>query len=84
MSELSDAFGSYDKSERVTHRSRRGGTTLDYMLLDSEAGRLAGEGEIWRDIARKTSDHNPVSVDFKFGVPNGVVEDRFWSRADGS
>ena len=82
LGQLHDAFKTYPESERVTHRSRRGGTNLDYILLDDEARELVGKGLIWKDIARKTSDHNPVSLELSLGIPDEPVEEKFWSRGD--
>lgn len=62
-----DPFAGLPQETRITHRYKKGGSALDHILLDPEAAELSSNARIWSDVARETSDHNPVSVELSLG-----------------
>ena len=78
-----DAFSLVPKAERITHRFRGGGSALDHILLDSEAEQIIGERKIWEGVANHTSDHNPVTAEFRLrAADSGSVPVKTWSESD--
>ena len=61
--QFQDPFAGLPPETRITHRYKKGGSALDHILLDPEAAKLSSNARIWSDVARETSDHNPVSVE---------------------
>ena len=65
--QFQDPFAGLPPETRITHRYKKGGSALDHILLDPEATKLSSNARIWSDVARETSDHNPVSVELSLG-----------------
>ena len=65
--QFQDPFAGLPPETRITHRYKKGGSALDHILLDPEAANLSSNARIWSDVARDTSDHNPVSVELSLG-----------------
>jgi endonuclease/exonuclease/phosphatase family metal-dependent hydrolase len=65
--QFQDPFAGLPPETRITHRYKKGGSALDHILLDPEAAKISSNARIWSDIARETSDHNPVSVELSLG-----------------
>ena len=74
-----DAFEKVPAAQRVTHRWRKGGSALDHILLDEDGRKISGEARIWRDLARQTSDHDPVSVQMTL-APLQPATVKVWGR----
>ena len=77
-----DAFKDVPKKERVTHRYRKGASALDHILVDDDGRSLLGENHIWKELARRTSDHNPVAVEMRLELPSTPPSEKTWSQAD--
>jgi endonuclease/exonuclease/phosphatase family metal-dependent hydrolase len=74
-----DPFSGLPAETRITHRYRKGGSQLDHILLDPEAAVMASSARIWPEVARQTSDHNPVSVELLLKA-GGPVPKKVWSE----
>lgn len=79
---FNDAFEGMPKSERYTHRYRKENSALDHILLDADAKKIAGKSKIWKEIARQTSDHSPVSVQMSLKAAKEKPGEKFWTRSD--
>jgi endonuclease/exonuclease/phosphatase family metal-dependent hydrolase len=82
FSEFYDPFTNLPSEERVTHRYRKEGSALDHILLDPEARAISGDPKVWKTIARKTSDHSPVSLEVRLRIPNEIVAKKTWVESD--
>lgn len=69
---LSDPFEGIPAKERATHRFRNEGSPIDHILADKQASERVFNARVWQDIARSTSDHNPVSLQIKLKVSKSV------------
>ena len=79
---LVDAFEGWPSKLRTTHRSRQGGSTLDHILVSADASPRLGEAKVWQDLAKGTSDHDPVTLELRFDGPFGVPQPREWVESD--
>lgn len=78
-----DAFAHIPKEERITHRFRKGGSALDHILVDHDAAQILGERKIWKEVARSTSDHNPISADIRLRkLGSGHTTIQVWEKPD--
>lgn len=84
FSTLHDPFEGWPKKVRTTHRSRHGGSTLDHILISHDASARAGEGRVWQDLGKGTSDHDPISLELRLDSPAMAPEPREWSQGDAS
>ncbi|MCA9780713.1 MAG: endonuclease/exonuclease/phosphatase family protein [Candidatus Eremiobacteraeota bacterium] len=75
-----DPFAGLPPETRITHRYRHGGSALDHILLDPEAAQIASNARIWSEIAKDTSDHNPVSVELLIS-PAKEAAKRVWAES---
>ena len=76
---FTNPFAGLPKETRITHRYRKGGSQLDYILLDPEAKAIGSSARIWPEVARKVSDHNPVSIEVQLKA-RGSVPEKVWSE----
>lgn len=84
FSTLHDPFEGWPKKVRTTHRSRHGGSTLDHILISHDASGRAGEAQVWQDLGKGTSDHDPISLQLRLDSPVLAPEPREWSQGDAS
>jgi endonuclease/exonuclease/phosphatase family metal-dependent hydrolase len=77
--EFTDPFSGLPAETRVTHRYRKGGSQLDHILLDPEANAIGSSARIWPEVARRVSDHNPVSMELLLKTRESVPQ-KVWSE----
>lgn len=77
---FSDPFAGLDKKDRVTHRFRKKGSAIDHILVDKDGVELVFNPKVWSQIARSTSDHNPVSIQLKIKASDKALEPKSWTR----
>lgn len=83
MEAFVDVYGGWPEGMRATHRSRRGATPLDYILISKNATARMEEPKVWQNAGRLTSDHDPVSVRLRLdGKPPTVEKSRVWMYSD--
>lgn len=73
----SDAFETIPKERRKTHRHGKRGSAIDHILLDQDAKAISAGAKIWSNLARDTSDHDPVSIELSLR-PLTQVQDKVW------
>jgi len=77
---LEDPFASLGAKQRITHRYRGGGGALDHILTDGEGNSVVSDARVWKGIAKKTSDHDPVSVELTLSLPVVAPSERTWTE----
>lgn len=77
---LRDPFADWPLKLRATHRSRQGNSTLDHVLVSSDAVERLGRGRVWQNLARQTSDHDPISLEIRFDRVQGEAVAREWDE----
>lgn len=80
QTDLVDVFEGWPSNLRTTHRSRQGGSILDHILVSSDAEPRLGDAKVWQNLAKGTSDHDPVSIEIRFDKAPGPPEQREWSK----
>lgn len=74
MKAFVDPFDGLPPEVRITHRYKKGGSALDHILLDDDARRIAESARVWSELARQTSDHNPVTIEVKVKAAETAAE----------
>lgn len=82
METFADAFALWPEAQRATHRSRRGATPLDYILVSRDAEARWQEPKIWQGLGQRTSDHDPVSLVLRLDDLPARPAPRSWSSSD--
>ncbi len=80
QADLVDVFEGWPSNLRTTHRSRQGGSILDHILVSPDAEPRLGEAKVWQNLAKGTSDHDPVSLEILFDKAPVSPEQREWSK----
>lgn len=75
-----DPFQGLAREQRITHRYRKDGSALDHILLNPRAQEVASKPRVWQGLARETSDHDPVSLQFSLRFAAPTQEARTWTK----
>ena len=79
---LSDPFAGWPEKERTTHRSRQGNSILDHILVSPDATNRLGRGQVWQNLGKGTSDHDPISLEIRLDKASVAGKKRIWDRAE--
>ncbi len=77
---LHDPFKGWPEKQRTTHRSRQGNSSLDHILVSADAIPRLGRGQVWQNLGKGTSDHDPISLEIRLDGVAKKVQPRVWDR----
>ncbi len=82
MNAYTDIYADWPEAMRATHRSRRGASALDHILVSRDAVPRMEDPRVWQNAGRPTSDHDPVSVVLRLDKEPTPANGRTWTASD--
>lgn len=77
-----DVYDGWPDELRASHRSRHGRSSLDHILVSPDGASRIERADVYQDLGKPTSDHDPVGVVLRLDTAPLKAPERSWGAAD--